>query len=66
VYLELAPNEYIQRHGPVCPEMLAHLSPALREHVNPYGTYTFPIEKVRDLVGYRPLRVAELAGQATA
>jgi len=36
------------------------------EHVNQYGIYTFPLEKVRDLVGYRPLRLAELAGQATA
>ncbi|MEV5542343.1 Tn3 family transposase, partial [Saccharopolyspora shandongensis] len=59
VYLELALNEYVQRDGPVSPEVLAHLSPALMEHVNPYGTYTFPIEEVRDLVGYRPLRVGE-------
>jgi TnpA family transposase len=58
VYLELALNEYVQRHGPVSPEVLAHLSPALMEHVNPYGTYTFPIEKVRSLDGYRPLRLA--------
>ncbi|MEV6625602.1 hypothetical protein AB0M83_27000 [Amycolatopsis sp. NPDC051106] len=42
------------------------MSPALMEHVNPYGTYTFPIDEVRDLVGYRPLRQAELTGQATA
>jgi TnpA family transposase len=66
VYLALALNEYVQRHGSVSPEVLAHLSPALMEHVNPYGTYTFPIEKVRDLDGYRPLRLAEPTGQATA
>jgi len=66
VYLELALNEYVQRHGSVSPEVLAHLSPALMEHVNPYGTYTFPIEKVRDLDGYRPLRLAEPSGQAGA
>lgn len=67
MYLELALGEYVQRHGPVSPEVLAHLSPALMEHVNLYGgTYTFPIEKVRDLVGYRPLRLDELAGEATA
>jgi Tn3 transposase DDE domain len=66
VYLELAVNEYVQRHGPVSPEVLAHLSPALMEHVNPYGTYIFPSGKVRDLDGFRPLRLAELTGQATA
>jgi hypothetical protein len=54
------------RHGPVSPEVLGHLSPALMEHFNLYGTYTFPIEKVRDLASFRPLRLAELAGQATA
>lgn len=43
-----------------------YLELALMEHVNPYGTYTFPIEKVRDLDGYRPLRMSEPAGQATA
>lgn len=66
VYLELALDEYVQRHGPVPPEVLAHLSPALMERVNPYGTYTFPIDEVRDLVGYRSLRQAELTGLATA
>ena len=65
MYLELALNEYIQQHGPVSPEVLAHLSSALMEHVNPYGTYTFPIEKVRDLVGYRPLRLAKLTSPVT-
>lgn len=66
VYLQLALDEYVQRHGPVSPEVLAHLSPALMERVNPYGTYTFPIDEVRDLVGYRSLRQAELTGLATA
>ncbi|MEV5543956.1 hypothetical protein AB0L13_44820 [Saccharopolyspora shandongensis] len=56
----------MQRHGPVSPEVLAHLSPALMEHVNPYGTYTFPIEEMRDLVGYRPLRQAEPVATASA
>jgi hypothetical protein len=54
------------REFPASPEVPAHLSPALMEHVNPYGTYTFPIDEVRDLVGYRPLRQAELTGLATA
>lgn len=64
VYLKLALNECVQRHGQVSPEGLARLSPALIEHVNLYGTYTFPIEKVRDLVGYRPLRLAELSSSS--
>ena len=38
VYMELALAEYVRRHGPVSPEILAHLSPALMEHVNQYGT----------------------------
>lgn len=38
--------EYVRQHSPVPPEVLAYLSPALMEHVNQYGTYTFPIEKV--------------------
>ena len=56
MYLRLALDEYVQQHGPVAPDVLAHLSPALMEHVNSYGFYTFPIEKIREQVGYRPLR----------
>jgi TnpA family transposase len=59
VYMELALAEYVRRHGPVSPEILAHLSPALMEHVNQYGTYTFPIDKVYARQGFRPLRLAE-------
>jgi hypothetical protein len=59
VYLELALAEYVRAHGPVAPEVLAHLSPALMEHVNQYGTYTFPIEKVLARQGFRPLRAPE-------
>ena len=66
MYLQLALDEYVQRHGPVSPEVLAHLSPTLMEHVNPYGTYTVPIEEMRDLVGYRPLRHAEPVDAASA
>jgi TnpA family transposase len=66
VYLELALAEYVHRHGPVPLEILAHLSPALLEHVNQYGTYDFPIEKVYAHQGYRPLRLAELAGELPA
>ncbi|HJP80212.1 MAG TPA: Tn3 family transposase [Pseudonocardiaceae bacterium] len=59
VYLELALAEYVRAHGPVAPEVLAHLSPALMEHVNQYGTYTFPIEKVLARRGFRPLRAPD-------
>jgi TnpA family transposase len=58
VYMELALAEYVRRNGPVSPEILAHLSPALMEHVNQYGTYTFPIDKVYARSGLRPLRLA--------
>jgi hypothetical protein len=37
---------------------LAHLSPARFEHVNPYGKYYFPIHKIAERQGLRPLRAA--------
>lgn len=32
---------------PVPNEVIAHLSPARREHINPYGTYTFNLDTIR-------------------
>lgn len=55
VYLELSFAEYVRQHGPVAPEVLARLSPALMEHVAQYGTYTFPNEKVLARQRFRPL-----------
>jgi hypothetical protein len=45
-----------QRRGRIDPELLAHISPAVMEHVNPYGTYEFPGEAEYARTGYRPLR----------
>lgn len=61
--MELALAEYVRRRGPVAPEILAHLSPALMEHVNQCGTYTVPIDKVYARAGYRPLRLADTAAR---
>ncbi|WP_158057147.1 Tn3 family transposase [Saccharomonospora sp. CUA-673] len=43
-YLELALERLSQRRGRIDRDLLAHISPALLEHVNPYGTYDFPVE----------------------
>ncbi|OLT40035.1 hypothetical protein BJF85_06850 [Saccharomonospora sp. CUA-673] len=55
-YLELALERLSQRCGRVDPDLLAHISPALMEHINPYGTYEFPVEAEYARTGYRPLR----------
>ena len=42
-------------------DLLAHISPALTEHVGFYGTYSFDVDsELADLdpTGYRPLRAA--------
>ena len=46
----------------VDPDLLAHISPALMEHINPYGTYEFPVEAEYARTGYRPLRTVEAEG----
>jgi TnpA family transposase len=40
-------------------EDVGHLSPALHEHVNPYGKYHFDVERVLGRKELRPLRVPE-------
>ncbi|WP_231648189.1 transposase [Saccharothrix sp. NRRL B-16348] len=55
-YLELALDRLSQRRGRIDHDLLAHISPALMEHVNPYGTYEFPVEQEYARQGYRPLR----------
>jgi hypothetical protein len=49
----------VQRPG----ALLAHVSPALMEHVNPYGTYEFPVEAEYARQGFRPLRQAAQEGE---
>ncbi|SDG69828.1 Transposase and inactivated derivatives, TnpA family [Lentzea fradiae] len=55
-YLELALEHLAARRGRIDHDLLAHVSPALMEHVNPYGTYEFPVEAEYARQGFRPLR----------
>ncbi len=55
-YLELALEHLAERRGRIDRDLLAHVSPALMEHVNPYGTYEFPVEAEYARTGFRPLR----------
>lgn len=55
-YLELAPERVSQRRERIDRDLLVHVSPALMEHVNLYGTYEFPVEAEYARTGYRPLR----------
>ncbi|SDJ97848.1 Transposase and inactivated derivatives, TnpA family [Actinopolyspora mzabensis] len=61
-YLELALERLSQRRGRIDRDLLADISPALLEHVNPYGTYEFPVEAEYARTGYRPLRTLEAEG----
>lgn len=61
-YLELALAHLSQCRGRIDRSLLAHVSPALMEHVNPYGTYEFPVEAEYARTGYRPLREPEAIG----
>nr|WP_040927639.1 Tn3 family transposase [Saccharomonospora azurea] len=55
-YLELALARLAEHRGRIDRDLLAHISPALMEHVNPYGTYEFPVEAEYTRTGFRPLR----------
>lgn len=57
-YLELALEHLAARPGRIDRNLLAHVSPALMEHVNPYGTYEFPVEAEYARTGFRPLRAS--------
>lgn len=52
--LALAPGAAVAAVPPAL--LLAHISPALLEHVNPYGTYDFAVEAEYARTGYRALR----------
>lgn len=39
-------------------EAISHLSPALLDHINPYGSYTFDVERELARGTRRPLRPA--------
>jgi hypothetical protein len=53
-YLELALDHLVTRRGKIDPTLLGHISPAMLEHGNPYGTYEFPIATEDARTGYRP------------
>ncbi|GAA3862711.1 hypothetical protein GCM10022243_31540 [Saccharothrix violaceirubra] len=42
--------------GRIDHDLLAYISPAVMEHVNPYGTYEFPVEQEYARQGDRSLR----------
>jgi hypothetical protein len=49
--------EQFKREGyPISEDDLAHISPARHEHINPYGKYSFNIEKWLNGRKLRPLR----------
>jgi len=56
VYLQHALNALRQRGHNVDGHAAAHLSPALHEHINPYDSYSFDIERELGRTDLRPLR----------
>jgi TnpA family transposase len=58
VYMQAVLDQLRAEHDAVQEDDLAHLSPARFEHVNPYGKYYFPIHKIAERQGLRPLRAA--------
>jgi TnpA family transposase len=56
VYLQHALGALRQRGHNVDGHAAAHLSPALHEHINPYGSYSFDIERELGRTDLRPLR----------
>jgi TnpA family transposase len=58
VYMQAVLDQLRAEHDAVQEDALAHLSPARFEHVNPYGKYYFPIHKITERQGLRPLRAA--------
>jgi hypothetical protein len=58
VYLEAA-IERARSESLEVDEVLAHLSPALWEHINPYGRYRFDVDAVLAHKGLRALREPE-------
>jgi hypothetical protein len=56
VYLQHALDALRQRGHNVDGHAAVHLSPALHEHINPYGSYSFDIERELGRTDLRPLR----------
>jgi Tn3 transposase DDE domain-containing protein len=58
VYMQAALAQLRAEGYPVHEADLASLSPAHFEHLNPFGTYYFPIDQARRREGLRTLRAA--------
>lgn len=56
VYLHHALDTLRQRGHDIDDQALQHLSPALHEHINPYGSYSFDVDRELSRTGLRPLR----------
>jgi len=56
VYLQDALDALRAEGTPVGDEHAAHLSPALSDHINIYGSLTFDVERELARTGHRPLR----------
>lgn len=56
VYLQDALDALRTERTPVSDEHAAHLSPALSDHINIYGSLTFDVERELARTGHRPLR----------
>jgi hypothetical protein len=55
VYLQDALDAMAQSGRPVDDDAITHLSPAQSDHINPYGNYTFDIERELTRTVRRPL-----------
>ena len=56
IYLQDARTAMADAGRPVGDEAATHLSPAQSDHINPYGDYTFDIERELTRTGRRPLK----------
>jgi hypothetical protein len=56
VYIGAVVEELRTKGHVMTDETRGHLSPALYDHINPYGTYQFDLEAAARLQGLRPLR----------
>lgn len=56
VYLAAVLEQLRSEGQALSEEALRHLSPALYDHINPYGTYQFDLEAAAQRQGLRPLR----------
>jgi hypothetical protein len=61
VYIAAALERLRQEGHAFDPDALGHRSPALYDHINPYGQYRFDLDQGLSRRGLRPLREPESA-----